>query len=142
MKCEMLIKNTNNDNDEMERYERQTIPMEQSILQLDEAAEKMQQRVDELKPFEVRIYNLCRINLLSFIQCIFVCVNDIALLRVCLKDFLEKVVDESKEFKNIDDVIKRYENLTNIRKELTQKYEKKTTELKQSTTDVFTRSKV
>lgn len=68
--------------------------------------------------------------------------NDIALLRVCFKEFLEKVVEESKEFKNIDDVIKRYENLTNIRKELTQKHEKKTTELKRLTTDVFRRSKV
>jgi len=53
LKCETLIKNTNEDNDEIERYERQAIPMEQSILQLEEAAEKMQQSVDELKPFEV-----------------------------------------------------------------------------------------
>jgi len=63
-------------------------------------------------------------------------------LCVCFKDFLEKVVEESKEFKNIDDVIKRYENLTNIRKELAQKHEKKTVELKRLTTDVFRRSKV
>lgn len=58
------------------------------------------------------------------------------------KDFLEKVVKESEEFQNIDDVIKRYENLTNIRKELAQKHEQKTSELKRLMTDVFKRSKV
>lgn len=62
--------------------------------------------------------------------------------RLCLKDFLEKVVVESEEYKNIDDVIKRYENLTNIRKELAQKHEKKTVDLKRLTTAVFRRSKV
>lgn len=51
-------------------------------------------------------------------------------------------MEESKEFRNIDDVIKRYENLTNIRKELAQKHEKKTADLKRLTTDVFRRSKV
>lgn len=58
------------------------------------------------------------------------------------KDFLEKVVKESEEFQNIDDVIKRYENLTNIRKELAQKHEQKTSDLKRLMTDVFKRSKV
>lgn len=61
---------------------------------------------------------------------------------VCFKDFLEKVVKESEEFQNIDDVIKRYENLTNIRKELAQKHEQKTSDLKLLMTDVFRRSKV
>ncbi|XP_060840661.1 coiled-coil domain-containing protein 42 homolog [Rhopalosiphum padi] len=107
-KCEILIRKTNEDNEETKRYEQQTVPMQQSILKLEEAAEGMQRSVDELKPFE---------------------------------DFLEKVVVESKEFKNIDDVIKRYENLTNIRKELAQKHEKKTADLKRLTTDVFRRSK-
>jgi len=55
LKCETLIKKTNEDKDEKKRYEHQTIPMQQSILQLDEAAEKMQQSIDELKPFEVNI---------------------------------------------------------------------------------------
>lgn len=64
------------------------------------------------------------------------------IIIVCSKDFLEKVVEESKEFKNIDDVIKRYENLTNIRKELAIKHEKKTADLKRLTMDVFRRSKV
>lgn len=61
---------------------------------------------------------------------------------VCIKDFLEKVVKESEEFQNIEDVIKRYENLTNIRKELAQKHEQKTSDLKRLITDVFRRSKV
>lgn len=58
MKCETLMKNMNEDNDEKKRYEHQTIPMQQSILQLEEAAEKMQQSVDELKPFEVNIIRI------------------------------------------------------------------------------------
>lgn len=52
------------------------------------------------------------------------------------------MVEESKEFKDINEIIKRYENLTNIRKELEQKHEKKTADLKRLTTDVFKRSKV
>lgn len=51
-------------------------------------------------------------------------------------------MEESNEFQNINDVIKRYENLTNIRNELAQKHEKKTADLKRLTTDVFKRSKV
>lgn len=58
------------------------------------------------------------------------------------KDFLENVVEESKEFKDTDEVIKRYENLINIREELAKKHEKKTAESKRLTTDVFRRSKV
>ncbi|VVC38194.1 Hypothetical protein CINCED_3A017417 [Cinara cedri] len=108
LKCEMLERRTNEDVEVRKRYEEQIVPMQQSILQLEEASEKMQHSVEELKPFE---------------------------------DFLEKVVNESKEFKNIDDIIKRYENLTNVRKELTQKHEKKTADLKRLTTDVFRRSK-
>lgn len=41
------------DIEEKERYEQQTVPTQQSILQLEEAAEKMEKSVDELKPFEV-----------------------------------------------------------------------------------------
>lgn len=44
---------TREDNQEKERYEQQTVPTQQSILQLEEAAEKMEKSVDELKPFEV-----------------------------------------------------------------------------------------
>lgn len=66
----------------------------------------------------------------------------INILDVCLKDFLEKVVVESEEYKNIDDVIRRYGNLMNIRKELAQKHEKKTVDLKRLTTAVLRRSKV
>uniref|UniRef100_A0A2S2QS42 Coiled-coil domain-containing protein n=1 Tax=Sipha flava TaxID=143950 RepID=A0A2S2QS42_9HEMI len=108
MKCEILARKTNEDTEEKRRYEVQSEPIQQSILQLEEASDKMQHSVDELKPFE---------------------------------DYLEKVVEESNEFQNIDDVIKRYENLTNIRKELAQKHEKKTADLKRLTTDVFKRSK-
>ncbi|KAL5241958.1 hypothetical protein ACI65C_009368 [Semiaphis heraclei] len=108
LKCEILTRKTNEDDEETKRYEQQTVPMQESIIKLEEAAERMQHSVDELKPFE---------------------------------DFLEKVVEESKEFRNIDDVIKRYENLINIRKELAQKHEKKTADLKRLTTDVFRRSK-
>jgi len=46
----------NEDIVEKKRYEYQLIPMQQSILQLEEAAEKMQLSVDELKPFEVYQY--------------------------------------------------------------------------------------
>jgi len=53
MKCDFLVKKTNEDIEEKERYEYQLVPMKQSILQLEEAAEKMQLSVDELKPFEV-----------------------------------------------------------------------------------------
>lgn len=49
------MKNMKEDNDEKKRYAHQTIPVQQSILQLEEATEKMQQSVDELKPFEVNI---------------------------------------------------------------------------------------
>lgn len=66
----------------------------------------------------------------------------IKLLQLCFKVFLEKVVEESKEFIDIDEIIKRYENLTNIRKELEQKHEKKIADLKRLTADVFKRSKV
>lgn len=58
MKCEILMRNMNEDNNEKKRYEHQTIPMQQSILHLEEAAEKMQQSVDELKPFEVNIIKI------------------------------------------------------------------------------------
>lgn len=51
-------------------------------------------------------------------------------------------MEQSDEFKDVEDVIKRYENLTNIRKELAKKYEEKNADLKRLTTDVFRRSKV
>lgn len=58
----MLIRKTNEDDEETKRYEQQTIPMQQSILKLEEAAEGMQRSVDELKPFEVKInYNNSRL---------------------------------------------------------------------------------
>lgn len=53
MKCEMLARKTNEDIEEKRRHEIQMVPTQQSILQLEEAAEKMQQSVEELKPFEV-----------------------------------------------------------------------------------------
>lgn len=52
-KCEMLTRKTNEEIVKKKHYELQTIPMQQSIVQLEKAAEKMQQSVDELKPFEV-----------------------------------------------------------------------------------------
>lgn len=55
LKCEILIKKTNEDIEEKNRYEYQLVPMQRSILQLEEAAEKIQLSVDELKPFEVNI---------------------------------------------------------------------------------------
>lgn len=56
MKCEMLSRKTDEDIEEKRRYEVQSVPTQQSILQLEEAADKMQHSVDELKPFEVYIY--------------------------------------------------------------------------------------
>jgi len=53
LKCEILTRKTNEDNEETKRYEQQTVPMQQSILKLEEAADGMQRSVDELKPFEV-----------------------------------------------------------------------------------------
>lgn len=53
MKCKMLERKTNEDIEEKRRHELQMVPTQQSILQLEEAAEKMQQSVEELKPFEV-----------------------------------------------------------------------------------------
>lgn len=68
MKCDLLIRKTNEDIEEKERYEYQLVPMKQSILQLEEAAEKMQLSVDELKPFEVN--NITRSLLSAFVfQC-------------------------------------------------------------------------
>lgn len=54
----MLIRKTNEDTEEKKRYELQSIPSHQSILQLEEAAEKMQLSVDNLKPFEVNSIRL------------------------------------------------------------------------------------
>lgn len=57
-KCEILTRKTNEDKDEKKYYEMQSIQTQQSILQLEEAAEKMQISVDKLKPFEVIKFNL------------------------------------------------------------------------------------
>lgn len=46
---------TREDVEERDRYAQQTVPTQQSILQLEEAAEKMEKSVNELKPFEVNI---------------------------------------------------------------------------------------
>lgn len=80
------MKNTNEDNDEKKRYEHHTIPIEQSILQLEGAAEKMQQTVDELKPFEVNIIHRDHRGILSFINCIHTLFNALYynFIRVCV----------------------------------------------------------
>jgi len=49
----MLIRKTREDDEETKHYEQQTVPTQQSILKLEEAAQEMQRSVDELKPFEV-----------------------------------------------------------------------------------------
>lgn len=54
----MLTKKTNEDIEVRKHYEQQIVPMQQSILQLEEAAGKMQHSVEELKPFEVNIIKL------------------------------------------------------------------------------------
>jgi len=58
LKCEILTRKTNEDDEETKRFEQQTVPMQQSILKLEEAAEGMQHSVDELKPFEVSKLNI------------------------------------------------------------------------------------
>lgn len=47
------MKRMNEDIEEKNRYEQQMVPMQQSILELEVTAEKMQISVDELKQFEV-----------------------------------------------------------------------------------------
>jgi hypothetical protein len=64
MKCEILARKTNEDTEEKRRYEVQSEPIQQSILQLEEASDKMQHSVDELKPFEVNV----TIDILLFMQ--------------------------------------------------------------------------
>ncbi|XP_050442293.1 coiled-coil domain-containing protein 42 homolog [Adelges cooleyi] len=51
-KCEMLAGKIKEENEEKKRLEMQMIPMQESITQLEETADKMQHSVDELKPFE------------------------------------------------------------------------------------------
>lgn len=44
---------TREDIEERKRYEQQIVPTQQCISQLEEAAEKMEKSVAELKPYEV-----------------------------------------------------------------------------------------
>ncbi|XP_050525613.1 uncharacterized protein LOC126896688 [Daktulosphaira vitifoliae] len=57
------------------------------------------------------------------------------------EDFLMKVIEEPKNCKTIEDMIKKYENLTKMKKELTQKYELKSLEMYGVKTDLYKQSK-